>query len=222
VLALNDAETLRDWIGHVFDHPVTDPAWHWALDAPSRQDTPEQSAQLMAETFEHSGELLARFSDAQLNQGFWYLISAGCSDFIFALVDPNVPLPMRLRTIRSFVPLFEQVMARRCSPHLSHLDEEGANPLNSACYMWWDILPIYGKPEEPVRREFDTEVLKVLSQLLSIPHDACRESALHGIGHWRIYYPRLEEIVEKWLRGTPGLRPELVAYAEQAKEGCVQ
>jgi hypothetical protein len=25
--------SLTDWIAHVFDHPVTDPAWHWDIDA---------------------------------------------------------------------------------------------------------------------------------------------------------------------------------------------
>jgi hypothetical protein len=36
--------------------------------------------------------------------------------------------------LRSFVPLFEHVMAARCSAHLCHLDED-ANPLNDSCYM---------------------------------------------------------------------------------------
>jgi hypothetical protein len=123
--------------------------------------------------------------------------------------------------LRSFVPLFEQVMAVRCSPHLSHLDEPGANPLNGACYMWWDILPIHGSPDEPARAEFDAEVLKVQRRILAIPHDACRESALHGLGHWALYYPQVSEIIDENLRQTPDLRSELVAYAERAKIGYV-
>ena len=159
--------------------------------------------------------------DAQLNQGFWYLTSASCSDFMFALVESKVPLASRLRALRSFLPLFEQVMAVRCSPHLSHLDEQPANPLNSACYMWWDILPIHGKPEEPDRAEFDAEVLRLLPRLLAIPHDACRESALHGISEWQLYYASIERVVNEFLARTPGLRPELVSYAQRAKVGGV-
>lgn len=219
---MNDAFSLPSWIAHVFDHPVTEPAWHWSLDAPKWQDSPEHVASLIAETFERSGELLSRFSDAQLNQAFWFLVSGGGSDFMFALVDSAVPLATRLRALRSFVPLFEQVMAVRCSPHLSHLDEQPANPLNGVCYMWWDILPIHGKPEEPERTEFDAEVLRVLPRLLSIPHDACRESALHGVSEWQLYYPFAEAIVDDWLARTPGLRPELFSYAQRAKVGIVQ
>lgn len=211
-----------DWIAHVFDHPVADPAWYWSTDAPVWQGSPEVTVTFLAQTFERSGELLARFTDAQLNQGFWFLTSDGCSNLMFRLFEPEVPMAARLRALRSFVPLFEQVMAVRCSPHLLHLVEQPANSLNPACYMWWDILPISGKPAEPRRAQFDAEVLRVLSQLLSIPHDACRESALHGLGHWQIHYPAAETIIDEWLARTPGLRPELVSYAERAKVGCVQ
>lgn len=219
---MNAAHSLSDWIAHVFDHPVAEEAWHGSMDAPAWQGSSEQTATFIAECFERSGRLLAPFTDAQLNQGFWYLVSASCSDFMFALVEPDVPLAARLRALRGFVPLFEQVMAARCSPHLSDLDEQRANPLNGACYMWWDILPIHGQPEEPDRAEFDAEVLRVLSRLLSIPHDACRESALHGIAHWQSYYPAAETVVDAWLARTPGLRRDLISYAQRAKIGMVQ
>jgi len=219
-ITTNDGPLAR-WIAYVFDHPVTDPAWHSAPDAPERQEPPAQVATHIAQTFEDSRRLLARFSDEQLNQAFWFLVSNSCSEFMYALVDPGVPNSSRLRALRSFVPLFEQVMAARCSPHLSHLDEHGANPLNSACYMWWDILPIHGCPEEPARAEFDAEVLAVLRRLLAIPHDACRESALHGISEWSIYCPQVSGIVEDFLASTRNLRPELVSYAQRAKVGDV-
>lgn len=217
---VNEDHSLPKWIAHVFDHPVADPEWHWSPDAPDWEDNAEHIVTLIADTFEHSGELLSRFSDAQLNQGFWYLVSAG-SNLMFSLVDQAVPLPTRLRAVRSFVPLFEQVMAVRCSPHLSHLDEQPANPLNSTCYMWWDILPVHGEPDDPKRVEFDAEILRVLPRLLSIPHDACRESALHGISEWQLYYPSIEVVVNEWLARAPDLRPELVSYARRAKIGNV-
>ena len=218
----SDSSSLARWIEYVFDHGVTDTAWYWAEDAPEWEGPSGQVATHIAETFENSGRSLARFSDEQLNQGFWFLVGGASQEFMFALVDPGVPSPSRFRALRSFVPLFEQVMAARCSPHLSHLDEPGANPLNSACYMWWDILPIDGCPEEPARAGFDAEVLVVLRRLLAIPHDACRESALHGISEWSIYYPQVSGIVEEWLGCAPGLRPELVSYAQLAKVGNVQ
>jgi hypothetical protein len=217
----SDSSSLGKWIEYVFDHPVTDPAWHWASDAPEWRESSSEVATHIAETFEQSGRLLARFSDEQLNQGFWFLVSNSCSEFMYSLVEHELPISLRLRALRSFVPLFEQVMATRCSPHLSHLDERGANPLNSACYMWWDILPIHGCPEEPLRAEFDADVLAVLRRLLAIAHDACRESALHGISEWSIYYPQVADTVEEFLSRTANLRPELISYAQRARVGNV-
>jgi len=219
---VNESLSLSNWIAHVFDHPVADQRWWFDLDAPQWEDNLDHVATLIADTFERSGELLSKFSDAQLDQAFWYLVGASGSDYISSLIEPTVPFATRLRALRSFVPLFEQIMAVRCSPHLSHLDEQPANPLNSACYMWWDILPIYGEPEEPDHAEFDAEVLRVLTRLLSIPHDACRESALHGLSHWYLSYPSAEAIVDGWLSQMPGLRPELISYAQNAKVGMVQ
>jgi hypothetical protein len=214
--------SLPDWIGHVFDHSIADPAWYWSLDAPAWEGSSEQTITFIAGTFERSGDLLARFTDEQLSQGFSYLVSASCSDFMFALVEPSIPLASRLRALRSFVPLFEQVMAVRCSSHLSHLDEQPANPLDGVCYMWWDIIPIHSEPAKLDRIEFGAEVLEVLPTLLSIPHDACRESALHGLSEWQRYYPKAEALIEDWLARTPGLRPELASYAQRAKVGMVQ
>lgn len=214
--------TLEQWIDYVFDHPVTEPAWHWSADAPNLDLGAERTATVIAETFERGGELLARFSDAQLNQGFWFLISNSCSDSMFCLTDRAVPWNLRQRALHSFVPLFEQVMAARCSPHLSHLDEQPANPLNSVCYMWWDIIPIHGTPREPDRAEIDGEVLLVLQKLLAIPHDACQESALHGLGHWQIYYSEADRIIDEFLARSPSLRPELAIYASQAQTGSIQ
>lgn len=245
---MNTAHSLSDWIGHVFDHPISKREWHWEENAPSWEDTPANNALFIAEAFERSGELLAPFSDEQLDQGFWYLVSDSCSEFMDLLVDESVPLTLRLRVLRSVVPVFEQVMAARCSPHLSHLDEHGANPLNSACYMWWDLLrfsfhpkltfpkhqvmnqawsqglrdhPKLIFPKPLVKAEFHSEVPKILRQLLTIPYDACRESALHGLGHCCDFYPGVAEIIDEFISITPNLRLELVAYANWARTGSV-
>src|SRR5580658_3798521 len=116
-------DQLQEWITYVFDHPVANPEWYRSDDATEWQGAPEDVLALIAETFEHGGELLARFTDAQLNQGLRFLVGGGSPDFMLTLVDPLIPLAVRLRTLRSFVPLFEQVMEIRCSSHLSHLDE---------------------------------------------------------------------------------------------------
>lgn len=219
---MNNTPSLSDWIAHLFDHPVAEEVWDFTEGVPEWEGSPELTVTSIAETFERSGELLARYSDAQLGQGLWCLISAGCSALMLLLADPGVPLALRIRALRSFVPLFEQVMAVRCLPLLSHLDEQPANELNTVCYMWWDVMPIHSKPSDPDRAAFDAEVLEVLRRILDIPHDACRESALHGVSEWWLDYRHVEQVVDDWLARTPDLRPALTQYANLAKIGCVQ
>jgi hypothetical protein len=217
---MDSKNLLAQWVKHLFNHPVAEEAWYWDLGSETFEAPPRQIAELITESFERSGELLSNFSDEQLNQGFWFLI--GSSEYMLMLTQKSIPIEARRRALRSVAALFEQVMAKRCSPHLSHLNERSANPLNSACYMWWDVLPIHGRPDDPERREFDAEALLVLQRILDIPHDACRESALHGIGHWANYYPECADIVDEWLSRTSGLRSELITYAKNARVGHVQ
>jgi hypothetical protein len=213
---------LDEWIRYVFDHPVTDPAWHFDIDAPYQEHTAERTAVLIADTFERSGELLRPFSDAQLNQAFWFLASSSSSEYMCCLTYASVPWPLRQRALRSFVPLFRDVMASRCATTLAHRVEPGATPLNSACFMWWDLLPFDGSwADGQAPRPIDTEVLAVLAELLAIPHDACRESALHGLGHLALFHPEAVPVIDAFLDRSAGLRPELVAYARQARTGRI-
>jgi hypothetical protein len=226
---MSRAQPLQMWIDHVFDRPVSDPPWYWATDtmatSTGTEEWPEAPGTVVvqiAETFERSGKLLSRFSDVQVNQGLWYLFYQGPPDLMGALLDEGVPLAWRLRALRSFAPLFEQVMAERCSSHLSHLGEKGANPLNGACYMWFDEVLDRFNPKRLIQAQLETDLIGILRVILAIPHDACRESALHGIGHWVGHYPQLADMADHFRSGARGLRPELVAYAESARVGNVQ
>ncbi len=183
------------------------------------REAPETVVAHIAETFEQSDKLLSRFADEQLNQGFWYLFYE--RDLMEKLLDEGIPLACRLRALRSFAPLFEQVMAERCSWHLSHLDHKGASALNSACYMWFDEVLDRFNPERLVQAQLEAGLIATLRVILAIPHDACRESALHGIGHWVRHCPQLADVADQLLSGPPGLRLELIAYAECARAGKV-
>ena len=220
---MNVPEPLTVWINHVFNHPVSQPPWYYNSPTTDEEwpETRENVATHIAEAFEHSGPLLSRFSDEQLNQGFWYLFYR-TDDFMDTLLDTEVAAAIRLRALRSFVPLFEQVMAARCSSHLAHVvDEESENVLDSACYMWFDEVLDRFFPYRLFEAGLDSELVVTLRSVLAIPHDACRESALHGIGHWIRHLPHLADVIDQFLDTTPGLRPELIAYAQSARAGEV-
>ena len=216
--------TFEEWLAHVFDHPVraSGQEWYWEPDADWWDGSPTDTVRFLTQAFEHAAELFQPYSDAQLNQGLWYVASNACSNHMFALLDNVMPWVARQRCIRSMHNLFEECFARRCTPHLSHLDEPGASPLNLICYMWWDVLPIGVQPDDPKRSDLDREILAVMESTLQLNSIPCQESALHGLGHWQVYYPqRVAEIVDSFLQRRQEMREELRMYAMNASRGCV-
>jgi hypothetical protein len=214
----------EQWLAYVFDHPVGESGqeWYWDLDVDWWNGPAADSIQFLTRAFENAAVLFRPYNDAQLNQGLWFLASNACSNHMFALMDASVPWAARQRCIRSIHLLFEDCFAKRCTPHLSHIDEPGASPLNLVCYMWWDIIPIGPQPNDPGRMDLDREILGVMESTLQLGSLACCESALHGLGHWKAYYPqRIEGIIAAFLKGYQGIREELRTYALNAHRGCV-
>ena len=217
--------TFEDWLTYVFDHPVpvdNDQAWYWDLDRDRWDDNAANSVRFMTQAFENAAVVFEPYTDAQLNQGLWFIASHACSNHMFGLLDENVPWPERQRCVYSIHQLFEGCFSRRCSPHLSHVDEPGASPLNLACYMWWDLVPIYGRPDEPQQAALDAAILQVMESTLQLDSIACREAALHGLGHWQHAYPeRVGEIIDRFSMTRPQLPEKLRAYMIHAYTGYV-
>ena len=226
--------SFEQWITYAFNHPVSEcgkPGWYHDMDYDGEwwnpTDYPETTIDYLASLFENAPTVLTLYSDAQVNQGFWFLVNNSCSDHMFALVDPSVPWPKRKHCLSAMFTLFEKFFAPRCSSHLSHLDTmetdtSMVSSLNMVCYMWWDLLPIYGQPEKPDFSEFDATCLEVMRLTLNLDSDACRESALHGLGHWRYVYPQeVQAIIDAWLARQQEVSEELKAYAFAARRGRV-
>jgi hypothetical protein len=117
--------------------------------------------------------------------------------------------------VESIKVVYEKVFLSRCSPHLSHIDEQGADPLNLICYMWWDICP-------RTLEERDGQFIPVMEYALGLGSIACQEGALHGLAHWHDeFLDQVVKIIERFLDSHSNLRPELRAYALRAQEGDV-
>jgi len=217
--------SFEGWLTYVFDHPVPEgdaKAWYWDFDRDEWHEDPADAIRFVTQAFEHAAEVFQPYSDAQLNQGLWFIVSSSCSNHMLALLDASVPWPAQQRCITSIHQLYEQCFAKRCSPHLSHLNEPGANPLNLVCYMWWDIMPIYGHPDDPIWKEMDEDILRVMESTLQLDSIPCRESALHGLGHWQHHYPeRVGEIINNFSISQRELPEKLKAYMINAYTGNV-
>jgi len=211
-----DKGQYTQWLQFLFDHPdpAGRPEWYWDIDLEDFDASPEDQVRLVGQTFEHAGRDLLKYSEIQIKNGFNYILNNAISNTVFLLTQKGVPEDLRIDAVLKMKNLYRDCFAKRCEPVLSHLDEPDAGPLNSICYMLWDISPLC---------QWKDVVLEVMEDALYIPNDACIESALHGLGH-RNYQDkkRPPEIIDRFLAKTKNVRPELKQYALSAKAGRIQ
>jgi hypothetical protein len=221
--------TYRDWLDYVFDRPVEEDQWYWQEDEEGDpldwwKPAPLVIANYMTQLFEHPEALVDRYSDEQINQGLWFIM--GVSNFMYhqTALDDIVPFRVQERWIRSLLSLYSSLFAERCAEYFGHCDDgpELARPLNSACYMLWDMGNLYEVATSIWYRHLVTPVFDVLEQVLSLDALACRESSLHALGHIQDHHPqRVAGIIDQFLRSAEPGDPRLCEYAEHARAGQV-
>jgi hypothetical protein len=75
---------------------------------------------------------------------------------------------------------------------------------------------------EPFRHEEDQTILQVMRRILDLESEACRESALYGLGHWHLHYPdEVRQLVDEFLGQDPPMSEPFGDYAMAARSGCV-
>ena len=87
--------------------------------------------------------------------------------------------------------------------------------------MFWDLCRFSNLENMLGGKETRDAVLNVLERTLTIEHIACREGALHGLGHIANSCPEnVCEIIDRFLSKNK-LDDKLLAYALKAREGKV-
>lgn len=215
------AAGFQRWLRFVFEHPDTSAHRPWYDRAMEPYEIePDVFLAHMTALFKDCGRLLAPFSDLEVEQGLNYLINPAVNDDCQNLVLAEASAREYAECVRAMGNLYSDIWAKRCAPVLSHLDQKGG-PLNSICYMWWDVIAFSPSRHVDIEQAYVAPAYAVMERALSIPHVACQESALHGLGHWQADDPeRVAAIVDLFLaRG--GHPPELERYAREARAGRV-
>ncbi|MEZ0071727.1 hypothetical protein [Planotetraspora sp. GP83] len=176
----------------------------------------------LTELFSSAGRLAEKYSTGQINAGLWFLV--GECDMLHGLYDKGVDQAVRVRCADSIRQLYRQLFTPLCQKVLSNGREgrSGDEPLNSICYMWWDVFPTWGRPDRPESREINFVLLDVMRETLGSDNVACVESGLHGLGHWHLSYPeQTEAIIDGFLRARQDISSPLKQYASDARSGRV-
>ncbi len=182
---------------------------------------PEVELDYLSRLFAKPVESTEAYSDEQINAGLWTIVT----HYTHVLYDESLPFESRIQTLKNIYTVYEQIFAPRCTSETSAYKTEigeHVNPLNSICYMWWDIIPLYGKSAQPEREVLDPYCIEVMERTLKLKSIACQEGALHGLGHWAYAYPeKVQPIIDAYLTREKTLLPELRQYALAARSGCV-
>lgn len=212
----SNSKGLYEWIKLVFAHPGNGPEWDDVANP-----CPTTAADYLAQLFETPSVLFGRFSEQQIALGLERLLSNANSNYVFVLSDESVPQELQIRVVNSLYTLFKDLLAKICSENVG-VDHPHRRPADAICFMMWDagLLQIY--PDRPEHRLVDLAILDVLGQILALPSNACRKSALHGLGHAHEDYPiEVESIIDEFLSNHSDVSNELRKYALDAREGWV-
>jgi hypothetical protein len=213
----------QTWLRHLFDHPEDRPEWLFEPDHEFLRISPRALTAHVLRLFEAPALLMSHYSDGQIASGLQYLINNACGGDIRLICHPEVAQADRLEFAARVDRVYWQIFGARCAPALGHLSEGADQPLNMLCYMWWDTITLDRIGDDRLDAEFDAALIEAMGRTLQIPHAACQEGALHGLGHWGGRAPeRARALIDAWLAGNRAARPELKNYALAARGGCVQ
>jgi len=216
--------TYHDWLEHAFGHEVRFQQAAWFFDHDRDWWDPEPAVALayLTRLFESPEPFIFEYSDSQIAQGLTYLVNTSASGDHRWFSSTEVPIESRVHCLEAITSSFAQLFVPRCTPHLSHLSETDAGPLNGVCYMWWDEFPCLALAGDPNRPMMQEAALCTMARILVFQSPACQESALHGLGHWQRDHDRqVCAIIDGFLAANPDIDPRLIGYANAARHGCV-
>ena len=94
--------------------------------------------------------------------------------------------------------------------------------MNCICYMWWEVITWGWDKGDLDAERLNAKDLHVMEVVLRLPNLACKESALHGLGHMVGHSDRAQAVIDDFLARNPDVGPELLQYARAARTGCIQ
>lgn len=210
-----------EWTKAVFDRPADTLEFFEDDEENSLLSPADAAISFITRLFNEPEGLMTTFSREQVAKGLWFLANDTIGYDGQPFLSSRVTDDARRQCVMAVGSLFARLFAKHCSDEMGHLQRKDGDPLNSPCYMWFDLI-WYHNQEEPGLVRLAEPMFATLEGILALPSNPCRESALHGLGHLRGLYPeRVAGIVDSFLDGTSGLPEALKEYAIKARAGEV-
>ncbi|MBK0397934.1 hypothetical protein H0I76_01925 [Limibaculum sp. M0105] len=210
-----------EWLMAILTRPATVDDYFFTPDIDPPHATEAEFADHLAWLLDAPGAHMAPYDDLSVAAGLRWIFDSSEPLMFRCIGAPGVTQDTRIAIAAGLVPLFSEVIAPRCPQSLGHRSEDGG-PLALTAYMFFDLIWI-DPPGFPAEAEaLDAAMIEAMGAILALPHAACQEAALHGLGHWHDRAPgRASALIDDYLAGDRAARPELVVYARAARTGCV-
>jgi hypothetical protein len=195
-----------EFVAFVFDREIrarTGKYHPWYFDVEIAFDA-SRLCEFYIQLFRNPNSILAKYSKAQLEVGFWAIHGAAFDCSAQHLIwNTDVPFPARCECIKSMSVLFHRLFA--------------TEPLETSVSMWWDSLCYEWECGNRNRQRGGEDMLMqdvifgVLTDLLQSDSEICQGAALHGLGH--LHHPSTQELVENYIKQHPSLGEASKKYA---------
>jgi hypothetical protein len=202
-----------DFVRFVFDHPTVDegePEWYFTEDFEVLYEAHRQ-VRLLTELFATSARWRARFTDAQIEQGLWFVFNRAEPYVTELLWNNEVPWAERRACIDAIFTLYADLFP--------------ICPVATIDYMIPDLLADgydFGTrhPDaNPEDRQVQEALMALFARLLDQPQPAAQYAGLHGLGH--LEHPRGPALIDDYLVRHADITASLREYALQARAGDV-
>lgn len=208
--------SFEEFIAFVFDRDIPsetekwDP-WHWHIEVVF---DPRRICDYYTRLFREPSFLIERFSEAQLEEGFWAISNDSLDCSVAKLIwSTDLPYATREECVRSMFCLFRDLFATEL--------------LDASACMWWDSLcwDLWHRGNRDRLRggedsSMQDVMFETLIKILLLDSETCQTAALHGLGH--LHHPATEEVIHGYIAQHPSLSEEHRNYALAAARFEIQ
>jgi len=209
-----------EFVSFIFERSDDRREWYFDPELVSPELNADTMVQFASRVFSEIRVYAHQFTEGQLSLGLNYLINPSCSSYCYSFLDASVDVVTRTSAISSMYDVFRYVFTKISSEMPSRNVPTQPYSYNYICYMWWDVFPRHGIPAQRDLEGIDKVILDTLKKILMLNSIACKESALHGLGHWYAAYP---EFVQQTIDSMSSDIPvQLKKFALNARAGSIQ